>query len=70
MPFFTVTAVKTSNLTIGSKMAVRSASSTGYRLSKPQGLGQLEGLSKLIKFNYLIGSRTQVLLPIRTENFI
>jgi hypothetical protein len=30
-----------------------------YSLSKPQGLVRPEGLGKLIKFNYLMGSRTR-----------
>jgi hypothetical protein len=34
-----------------------------YRLSKPLGLVQLEGLGKLKKFIHLIGSRTRILLP-------
>jgi hypothetical protein len=38
-----------------------SASSTNicYRLSNPQGLVLPEGLGKLIKFSYLIGSQTR-----------
>jgi hypothetical protein len=43
--------------------STHTAGSTKHSLSKPSGLVRPEGFGRLIKFNYLIGSRTRGLPP-------